>query len=287
MDINKNSDSIIVVGAGVMGIGITQVFASAGYKVYLKDISQEFTQKGFTKAKAILDKQVKKDKISVEIYKKIIDNIKPVWDWPDCSDIKLVIEAIAEDMNIKKKMFSEIDKIFPKETIFTSNTSSLSITEMANSTKRKDRFLGLHFFNPAPVMKLVEITRGISTSDEVIRCINGVIEDIGKKGVKVKEAPGFIVNRMLCLMINEAIYTLMEDVATKEDIDIAMKLGANHPMGPLELCDLIGLDVELNVMETLYAEFKDPKYRPCPLLRKMVRGGLLGRKTNEGFYKYQ
>jgi len=287
MNIKKNNGLIMVIGAGAMGGGIAQVFASAGYKVYLKDISQEYTEKGFKRIEKGLRKQVEKGKLSQERNIEIINNIQPVWNWPGCNDVKFVIEAIIENINVKKKLFSEIDSIFPEETIFASNTSSLSITEMANSTKRKDKFLGVHFFNPAPIMKLVEITRGISTSEEVFVFVKKLIEDIGKKGVEVKESPGFIVNRMLCLMINEAIYTLMEGVAIKEDIDTAMKLGANHPMGPLELCDLIGLDIELDVMETLYTEFKDPKYRPCPLLRKMVRGGLLGRKTGEGFYKYQ
>jgi len=283
-------NKIIVVGAGTMGAGIAQVAAAAGCSVVLKDINEDLVSKGLKIVHKNLSKAVEKGKLTQEQMDGTLALVKGVVEADDLAneakDTDLVIEAIVENMGIKKAFYADLDAICPEQTVFASNTSALSISELAAATKRPDRFVGLHFFNPATIMQLVEVVAGAGTSPEVIdRCREFVVK-IGKTPVSVAEAPGFVVNRMLVPLINEAAYILMEGVASPEDIDTAMRLGANHPIGPLALGDLIGLDVCLAVMETLYSEFGDPKYRPCPVLRKMVRGGLLGRKTGQGFFKY-
>ncbi|KJS19562.1 MAG: 3-hydroxybutyryl-CoA dehydrogenase [Clostridiaceae bacterium BRH_c20a] len=274
---------VIVCGAGTMGSGIAQVIAQKGNKVVIVDKTEDLVSKGIIGINKTLEKIVAKGKLGLSEKELIMGNIT-VSTSLNIKDASLVIEAIFENMEAKKEIFKELDSSCPADTIFASNTSSLSISEMAAVTKRPDRFIGIHFFNPAPVMELVEVIKGANTSEETINKTRSFIKSIGKTPVEVQESPGFVVNRMLVPMINEAIFILMEGVASAEDIDAAMKMGANHPIGPLALADLIGLDVCLFVMETLYNEFGDDKYRPCPLLRKMVRAGHLGRKTGKGFF---
>ena len=269
-----------------MGAGIVQAFAQAGVPVLMKSRSEASYQKALAKITKSLSKLVEKGKMTEEAKNAVLANITTTTDYKALADSDLIIEAAVETMELKKELFKELDEMCKPEAVLASNTSSLSITEIAACTNRPDKVIGMHFFNPATVMKLVEIIKGQKTSDEVTNSITELAKSIGKVPVLVNEAPGFVVNRILIPMVNEGIGILADGVATKEEIDEAMKLGANHPMGPLALGDLIGLDVCLAIMEVLHEEFGDDKYRPHPLLKKMVRANLLGRKTGEGFYKY-
>ena len=280
-------EKIFVLGAGTMGAGIVQAFAQKGYEVIVRDIKDEFVERGLTGINKNLSKLVSKGKMTEETKEDILSRISGTTDMNLAEDCDLVVEAAIENMKIKKEIFAELDKICKPETILASNTSSLSITEVASATNRPEKVIGMHFFNPAPVMKLVEIIRGMATSQETFDFVKGLSLAIGKEPVEVAEAPGFVVNRILIPMINEASFILQEGIASVEDIDTAMKFGANHPMGPLALGDLIGLDVCLAIMDVLYNETGDNKYRASSTLRKYVRAGWLGRKTGRGFYNYK
>ena len=277
---------ISVIGTGTMGSGVAQAIAQASMPVLVKSRSQASLDKAMGKISKGLAKQVAKGKMEQAAMDAVMANISTTTDYNDLADMDLVIEAASEDMALKKEVFGVLQGICKPQAIFATNTSSLSITEIAAMSGRPAQFIGMHFFNPAPVMKLVEVIKGQKTSEEVCRLIVDLATQMGKTPVLVNEAPGFVVNRILIPMINEGIGILADGVASAEDIDNAMKLGANHPMGPLALGDLIGLDVCLAIMEVLFDEYGDSKYRPHPLLRKMVRAGLLGRKTGEGFFKY-
>ena len=277
---------IVVIGGGTMGLDIAQVFARKSFDVVVRDIKDELIQASRARLVKGLDKLVAKGKMDEAGKQAILDKMSFTTDLNAAADADLVVEAAIENLEIKKSIFAELDAICKPETILASNTSSISITAIAAATKRPDRFIGMHFFNPATVMKLVEVIRGANTSDETYKAIYDLSVEIGKEPVEVNEAPGFVVNKIPIPMINEACDLLYTGVATAEGIDTAMKLGANHPMGPLALGDLIGLDVCLAIMDTLYDETHDPKYRASLLLRKMVRAGKLGRKTGIGFYDY-
>ena len=283
MDVKK----IGVVGAGTMGNGIAHVAAMNGYDVVMVDVKDEFLERALATISKNLDRMIKKEKITQADKDATLARIKKSTDVKDVADCDVVIEAVTEDIAIKLDVFKQIDSVLKKGAILASNPSSISITELAAATQRPDMVIGMHFMNPVPVMKLVEIVKGLQTSDETYQVVHQLAEKLGKTPVLVNDYPGFVSNRVLMPMINEACWALMQGVATKEAIDTVMKLGMAHPMGPFELADLIGLDVCLAIMEVLYEGFSDSKYRPCPLLRNMVKAGYLGRKTKRGFYTYE
>ena len=278
---------IAVIGAGTMGAGIAQTCAAAGFEVAMRDIDERLVEGGFRRIRDPLMKRVEKGKMTPAEVDALIAKIHGTVDLKDAlKGAQVVIEAVFEKIEVKREIYAEMDHLAPPEVVFASNTSSLSITEMANATKRADRVVGMHFFNPAPVMKLVEVIRGSETSDATVALAKGLCVRLGKEAVEVKESPGFVVNRLLVPMMNEAFNLLQEGVASAEDIDRAMKLGTNMPMGPFELADYTGIDIGLDVMEVLFRETGDPKFRPSPLLRKYVRAGRFGRKSGRGVYDY-
>ena len=279
--------NVIVIGAGTMGNGIVHIFAQAGHSVTMVDISENALQKGISTIDGNLSRQVKKELISEDSKNQTLSNITVSTDLLTAvKNADLLVEAASENKSIKIQLFQEAQKSAPDSCIFASNTSSISITELAAATNRPDKFIGMHFFNPVPIMKLCEIVRGFATSDDTYSTIYTLSKELGKVPVTVQDYPGFISNRILMPMINEAIYCLMEGVASAEDIDTVMKLGMAHPMGPLTLADFIGLDICLSIMEVLFSGYADSKYRPCPLLKKMVAAGHLGRKSGKGFFTY-
>jgi 3-hydroxybutyryl-CoA dehydrogenase len=280
-------ERLAVIGAGQMGSGIAEVSIRAGYSVILMDQSADVLDNGVKKITQNFDRQIAKERMTVGEKEVFLGQLHTTTDLSFVKDVDLLIEAIVEQKQAKEQLFAQLDQLAPSSTIFASNTSSLPITTLAAATNRADRVIGMHFMNPVPVMKLVEIIRGLATSDQTYGAALKVTERLGKKPVEVNDFPGFISNRILMPMINEAIYTVYEGVATIEAVDDVMKLGMNHPMGPLELADFIGLDTCLSIMETLYDGFSDSKYRPCPLLKKYVAAGWLGRKSKRGFYDYR
>ena len=282
-----NIETIGVIGAGTMGNGIAHVCARSGFNVVLVEVEQRFLDRGLAAITKNLAREVEKGKLAAQARDQALARIRPSLDRKDLASCQLVIEAASEKFEIKQQLFRELDELCPKETILASNTSSISITKLAGQTKRPDRVIGMHIFNPVPVMKLVEVIRGIATSDESYQAVKATAEKLGKTPVEVNDAPGFVSNRILLPMINEAIYAVMEGVATPEAVDEVFKLGMAHPMGPLTLADFIGLDVCLDIMRVLQSGLGDSKYRPCPLLIKMVDAGWLGRKSGRGFYKYE
>ena len=277
---------VLVVGAGTMGSGIAQCFAAADIDTYLYDLQDDAVQRALLNFKKIMLRQIEKGRITLEDQTRFFQHLFPIQTLEECGEIDLVIEAVLEKMEIKKQLFRKLEQSALGQPVFATNTSSLSITELAASISNPERVIGMHFFNPAPLMKLVEVVKGAKTSESTVEMIVDISRKLGKQAVLVNEAPGFVVNRILIPMINEAIGIYSEGVATAQDIDLAMQFGANHPMGPLALADLIGLDVVLDIMEVLQKETGDMKYRPHALLKKMVRAGKLGRKNQEGFFIY-
>jgi 3-hydroxybutyryl-CoA dehydrogenase len=275
-----------VVGGGTMGNGIAHVAARSGFRVILHDLEQRFLDRAISTITKNLDREVAKDKISADDKSSALSRIVPVVQIAALQEADFIIEAVVEDLDTKSKIFQAVDEIARPGVILASNTSSISITKIASKTKRADKVIGMHFMNPVPIMPLVEIVRGLATADETNRTTRQLAESLGKTPVEVNDFPGFVSNRVLMPMINEAIYCVMEGVGTVEAVDSVMKLGMNHPMGPLTLADLIGLDICLDIMNILHTGLGDSKYRPCPLLRKMVDAGQLGRKSGQGFYKY-
>jgi 3-hydroxybutyryl-CoA dehydrogenase len=281
------TEIIGVVGSGTMGNGIAQVAARAGYDVVMRDVKEEFLQRGLSAIDKSLQRDVDKQRLSAEEKTAIVARLTTTTELDALSTSSFVIEAVTEDLNVKTELFTALDQITPPEAILASNTSSISITRLGAATKRPDKVIGMHFMNPVPVMKLVEVIRGIATSDETYERVRGLTEKLGKTALDCNDSPGFVSNRVLLPMINEAIFTLYEGVASRESIDGIMKLGMNHPMGPLELADFIGLDVCLAILNVLYDGLGDPKYRACPLLKRYVAAGWLGRKSGRGFYEYE
>jgi len=280
------SEVIGVVGAGTMGNGIAQVVARAGYRVVMRDVRDEFLERGLLAIEKSLQREVEKERLAADEKEVIRGRIQSTTSLEALHEASIVIEAVTENLEVKTEIFETLDQITPRETILASNTSSISITKLGAATSRADKVMGMHFMNPVPVMKLVEVIRGIATSDETYEKVRALTEKLGKTALDCQDSPGFVSNRVLMPMINEAIFTLYEGVATRESIDGIMKLGMNHPMGPLTLADFIGLDVCLAIMNVMHEGFGDPKYRPCPLLRRYVDAGWLGRKTGRGFYEY-
>jgi len=279
--------NVIIVGAGQMGGGIAQVMATAGHTTYLNDINIKIVKKRLAYIESWLTKSVSKGKLSEDEKTAILKNIIPSVDLKDAAECDIVVEAVIENLEVKVEVFKKIDDITKSSCILASNTSSIPITEIASTTKRPEKVIGMHFMNPVPLMKLVEVIRGNATTDETYAVVHNLAIAIGKTPVEVSDVPGFVSNRVLQVMINEAIFCLYEGVASVEGIDTVMKLGMNHPMGPLQLADVIGLDTVLDILEVMHAGYRDPKFRPCPLLRQYVNAGWLGKKTGRGFYVYE
>jgi len=279
--------NIAVIGSGIMGAGIAQICAVAGYRVAMRDIGEVYLQKGMEAIRSSLKKGVERGKLTQERAEAAVVRIRTTLNLAEAvKEANVVIEAVPENIELKKQVFKELDETSPEDAILATNTSSFSITEIASATRRPDRIVGMHFFNPVPVMNLVEVIRGAATSDQTIQLVRDLATRLSKTPVNVNESPGFVVNRLLAPFLNEAVFCLMEGTADAKDIDTAIKLGLNHPMGPLELADFVGLDTTLAILDYMHKETGDPKYRPCPLLRKMVRAGHVGKKSGKGFYDY-